>query len=101
MTKHQQKQLSNYIKKLSIQTEGEQFILKCILEKDWDKQILLQDISIIKYNERGFKGMVGVVFRTMNASYSFGCSHLGSEGFGNLNIKEQKRYIIERLSKII
>ena len=93
INKTQQKQLDAYIKKLGITTDGERFVLEHILKRDWGRDILLQSIEMIKYNAKGYSGLVGVKCRTRNGSYSFSVSHLGGKGWSTDSIEDQKSYI--------
>ena len=93
LNKTQLKQLDSYIKKLGITTDGEKYVLEHILRRDWGRDILLQDIEMIKYNAKGYYGLVGVKCRTRNGSYSFSVSHLGGKKGSVDNLEEQKDYI--------
>jgi len=86
-------QLDAYIKKLNITTAGERYVLEHILKRDRNRDILLQDIEMIKYNARGYSGLVGVKCRTRNGSYSFSVAHLGGKGWSTNDLEEQKSYI--------
>ena len=89
ISRKQRKQLDAYIKKLGIKTEGERFVLEHILKRDWGRDILLQDIELIKYRS----GLVSVKCQTRNGSYSFSVSHLGGKGWSIEDIDGQKSYI--------
>lgn len=97
MNKTQQKQLDNYIEKLGITTQGEEYVLLHILKRDWGRDILLQDIEMIKYNAKGYSNSVGVKCRTRNGSYDFSVSHLGGDGWHVKGIEEHKMYISKDL----
>lgn len=71
MTRQQQIQLDAYIKKLGITTEGELFVLKHILQRDWHRDILLQDIAMIKYNDPQCPNLIWIKCKTRNGSYNF------------------------------
>lgn len=92
MTKKQQKQLDAYIEKLGITTEGELFVLKHILHRDWNRDILLIDINTIKYNASGYGGLVLVNCRTRNGSYEFSVSHLNPDEWDDA-LGDQESYI--------
>lgn len=67
MNKRQLKQYENYKTKLGIKTEGEDFVLKHILNRDWNRDILLSDITEIKSRHN----LIGVKCSTRHHSYSF------------------------------
>lgn len=99
MTKKQQKQLNSYVKKLGITTDGEQFVLEHILKRDWGRDILLQDIEMIKYNHPNCANLVWVKCRTRNGTYDFSVSHIGTSGWSTDNIDNQKQYISSELRR--
>lgn len=49
--KKQQKEFDRYVKFLNLQTEGEKFILLCVLSFDWDRRKILQNIKYIEESE--------------------------------------------------
>jgi hypothetical protein len=89
----QQKQLDQYIVKLGITTDGERFVLEHILKRDWGRDILLQDIEMIKYNHPKCTNLVWVKCTTRNGSYNFSVSHIGTGGWTTTDIEEQKNYV--------
>ena len=93
INKTQQKQLVAYIKKLGITTDGELFVLEHILKRDWGRDILLQDIEMIKYNPPKCTNLIRVKCRTRNGTYDFSVSHIGTKGWITDDIEEQKRYV--------
>jgi hypothetical protein len=96
ISKSHQKELDKYIQQLDLTTDGEKFVLLHILERDWGRDILLQEIEIIRFNAKGCSGGVKVVCRTRNGSWSFSVAHLGGTGWHQDyidNIEAQKRYI--------
>ena len=93
MTKKQQKQLDAYVKKLGITTDGERFVLEHILKRDWGRDILLQDIEMIKYNHPKCANLIWVKCRTRNGTYDFSVSHIGTDGWINSDIDAQKQYV--------
>lgn len=93
ISKTHQKEFDRYIDRLGITTEGEKFVLLHILERDWGRDILLQEIETIKFNAGGCSGLVQVKCRTRNGSRSFSVAHLGGTGWTINDTEEQKRYI--------
>ena len=93
INKTQQKQLDSYIKKLNITTDGERFVLEHILKRDWGRDILLEDIEMIKYNHKNCSGLVWVKCSTRNGSYNFSVSHIGTKGWITDDVEEQKKYV--------
>ena len=92
LNKKQQKELDRYINHLGITTDGELFVLEHILRRDWGRDIILESIDTIKYNDTGYGGLVHVVCRTRSSCYDFSVSHLGSPGFSK-SLEEHKMYI--------
>ncbi len=90
INKKQQKQLDAYVKKLGITTEGERFVLEHILKRDWGRDILLQDIEMIRYNHTGYSNLIHVKCRTRNGSYDFSVGHIGTKGWIIDDIEKQK-----------
>lgn len=93
INKTQQKQLDSYIKKLNITTDGERFVLEHILKRDWGRDILLQDIEMIKYNHPKCTNLIWVKCSTRNGTYDFSVPHIGTGGWSTDDIEEQKRYV--------
>ena len=93
INKTQQKQLDAYIKKLGITTDGELFVLEHILKRDLGRDILLQDIKMIKYNHTKCTNLIWVKCSTRNGTYNFSVSHIGTDGWSTDDIEEQKRYV--------
>lgn len=54
--KKQQKELDGYIKQLDLKSEGEIFILNCVLYMDWSRQKIIQSIN--KIRERPTDGLI-------------------------------------------
>lgn len=77
MNKKQQKQYDFYKSKLGITTKGEDFVLLHILRRDWNRDILLNDISEIKLQH----GLIGIKCSTRRHSYNFSVSDVESNGF--------------------
>jgi hypothetical protein len=93
MNEKQQKQRDAYIEKLGITTEGELFVLDHILNRDWNRDLILIDIEVIRFNDKVCQNLVHVKCRTRNGSYNFSVSHLGGDGWITKNIREQELYI--------
>ncbi len=93
INKAQQNQLDKYVEKLSITTDGEYFVLEHILKRSWGRDILLQDIEMIKYNHPRCTNLIWVKCITINGSYNFSVSHIGTNGWSTDDIEEQKRYV--------
>lgn len=51
--KKQQEEYERYVKHLNLKTDGEKFILLCVLNFDWRRQKILQSIKYIKESEDG------------------------------------------------
>jgi hypothetical protein len=92
LNKTQQKTLKRYKDYLNITTDGELFVLEHILRRDWGRDILLQSIETIKFNDVGYPNLVHVVCSTRSYSYNFSVSHLGTSS-NKTSLEEQKRYI--------
>ena len=69
INKIQKAQLDSYINKLGITTNGELFVLEHILKRDWGRDILLQDITMIKYNHPKCTNLIWVKCQTRNGNY--------------------------------
>src|SRR5574344_988698 len=81
INKTQQKQIDNYIKKLNITTDGERFVLEHILKRDWGRDILLQDIEMIKYNHPKCTNLILIKCLLMVSTMSSG-------GFWNYSLSK-------------
>lgn len=90
-------QLEYYKKKLRISTEGEEFVLRCILERDWGRELILIDITRIVYNSANARGLVWVECTTTNGTYAFSVSHLGGKGWSTDDPDKQRDYIKHNL----
>lgn len=97
MNKRQQKQIEFYKTKLNIITDGELFVLEHILKRDWNRDIILIDIEMIKYNHQNCQGLIWVKCSTRNGSYNFSVPHLGGVGWVIDNLEVQKCHIGSQL----
>jgi len=97
MTEKQKKIINHYRGKLNITTKGELFVLRHILKRDWDRDIILLNIDMIQYNHPTCLNLVLVKCSTRNSSYTFSVPHLGGTGWITNNIKQQKTYISNQL----
>lgn len=77
MNKQQIKQYNKYRDSLGISTPGEEYVLKHILSRDWNRTIILLDISEIK--TKG--GLISVKCRTYSSSYWFSVADIDSNGW--------------------
>ena len=93
INKSQQKSLDRYVQKLGITTDGERFVLEHILKRDWGRDLLLQDIEMIKYNHPKCQNLIWVKCTTRNGSYNFSVSHIGTKGWIKDDVEEQKLYV--------
>jgi hypothetical protein len=77
MNKTQEKQYEEYKKSLQITNRGEDFVLKNILQREWNRRILLYEITKIKleYN------LITIKCRTNKGCYDFSVSNLDSKGW--------------------
>ena len=95
INKTQQKQLDSYIKKLNITTDGERFVLEHILKRDWGRDILLEDIEMIKYNHKNCSGLIWVKCNTRNGSYNFQFHILGLMVGVLMMLKNKKNMLVQ------
>lgn len=91
MNKTQQKQYECYKNKLNIQTEGEDFVLKHILRRDWQRDILLNNIEEIKLSH----GLISVKASTRRHSYLFSVSDVAkTDGWkGGMTRYDKELYV--------
>ena len=91
MNKKQEEQYNKYYSLLKIKSKGEDFVLKHILQRDWNRNILLQNIEVIKQQH----GLIQVKCSTINGSYSFSVCDIESKGWKNpeMSLSEKEVYI--------
>lgn len=93
MNKQQKKIFENYKNLLGISHPGEVYVLEHILKRDWDREIILIDITCISVH----CGTIWVECSTASATYSFSVPILGGEGWATQNENKQKAIISSNL----
>jgi hypothetical protein len=94
--KRHEKEFNRYVDKLGITTDGEMFVLHHILSRDWNRDLILISIEVIKFSDKGYSGLVHVKCRTRNGSYDFSVAHLGGDGWDIHNTQEKQESYISR-----